>query len=93
MNAYKHIYGSASPPRLVRVEKQENHQGVSIFSRDRDKTMDGGKSMPDHIMIACAVCLAEIPASVARVFEAQDYIQHFCGIDCYKQWQDGQVNS
>jgi hypothetical protein len=57
-------------------------------------TMDiGRRYMPDNVMIACAVCLSEIPASTARVFEAQDYIQYFCGIDCYKKWQDKQNNS
>jgi len=39
------------------------------------------------VAIDCSVCLEEIPASEARVFEAQDYIQYFCGIDCYDKFQ------
>lgn len=56
----------------------------------------GGVAMNDKIdmlyvtMIECAICLKEIPESEAKIFEAQDYLQHFCGIDCYKKWQDQQ---
>lgn len=38
--------------------------------------------------VACSVCLAEIPESVAVSSEADDYTQHFCGITCYTQWRD-----
>ncbi|MBL1276194.1 MAG: DUF3330 domain-containing protein [Ectothiorhodospiraceae bacterium] len=37
--------------------------------------------------IACSICLAEIPESVAVSSEADDYTQHFCGIDCYTIWR------
>ncbi len=38
-------------------------------------------------MVACEVCLTEIPTSVAISQEADDYAQHFCGIECYSQWK------
>ena len=41
---------------------------------------------PDNV--ACSICLAEIPESVAVSSEADDYTQHFCGITCYTQWRD-----
>lgn len=38
--------------------------------------------------VACCTCLSEIPESVATNSEADEYIQHFCGIECYTQWHD-----
>jgi hypothetical protein len=40
------------------------------------------------IYITCEVCLAEIPVSVSMSSEADDYAQHFCGIECYNIWRD-----
>ncbi|MBI5005492.1 MAG: DUF3330 domain-containing protein [Nitrosomonadales bacterium] len=37
--------------------------------------------------IPCDVCHKEIPLSEAQRFEAQDYVAHFCGLDCYSTWQ------
>ena len=38
--------------------------------------------------VACDVCLKEIPESVAVSSEADDYTQHFCGIECYNKWRE-----
>ncbi|MEW6313568.1 MAG: DUF3330 domain-containing protein [Pseudomonadota bacterium] len=38
-------------------------------------------------MVACEVCLTEIPGSAARSVEASDYVHHFCGLDCLERWQ------
>ncbi len=45
-----------------------------------DKPVENG-------MVACEVCLKEIPVSEARSEEASDYVLYFCGIDCYQQWK------
>ena len=42
---------------------------------------------PDKI-VACDICLKEIPESVANCMEGADYIHHFCGLECYQKWQD-----
>ena len=42
----------------------------------------------DQGLIACDVCLKEIPASGAKNEETSDYVLHFCGIDCYAKWKD-----
>ncbi|MGD8566615.1 MAG: DUF3330 domain-containing protein [Gammaproteobacteria bacterium] len=39
-------------------------------------------------LVECAVCLEEVPASGAKNEETSDYVFHFCGIDCYAQWQE-----
>ena len=38
-------------------------------------------------MIACEVCLKEIPISEAKVEEATDYVSYFCGLECYDKWK------
>ncbi len=39
---------------------------------------------PEHV--SCKVCLKEVPKSEAEIAEAQDYVLHFCGLECYDQW-------
>ena len=41
----------------------------------------------DDEMIECSVCLKEVPKSEAKIAEAQDYVQYFCGLECYTKWQ------
>lgn len=41
----------------------------------------------DSGLVACEVCLREIPASEASSCEASDYVVHFCGLDCYEKWR------
>jgi len=36
--------------------------------------------------IACEICLKEIPRSEALNAQAEDYVVHFCGLDCYRAW-------
>ena len=40
--------------------------------------------------VSCEVCLAEIPESVAMSSEGNEYTQHFCGIECYEKWRNGE---
>lgn len=37
--------------------------------------------------VACEVCLKQIPVSEAKNEEAQDYVVHFCGLDCHEKWK------
>lgn len=39
-------------------------------------------------VVNCAVCLKEIPADSVRVTDAQDYVYHFCGLDCLELWRE-----
>ena len=38
-------------------------------------------------MVACEICLKEVPLSEAVIPEAEDYVAHFCGLECYNQWK------
>lgn len=42
----------------------------------------------DQPLLACRVCLSEIPASVADAAEGRDYVHYFCGADCYTLWRE-----
>jgi hypothetical protein len=47
------------------------------------------KPTPTQVeMVACEVCLKEIPITEARSEEATDYVVHFCGLDCYTKWKE-----
>ena len=41
----------------------------------------------EGIMMACDICLKEIPASESKNCEATDYVIHFCGLECYEKWR------
>ena len=42
--------------------------------------------------VPCEVCMKEVPVSDAQIEETDDYVRHFCGLDCYKKWR-GQAES
>lgn len=39
-------------------------------------------------LLECEVCLSEIPDSVGINAEADEYVSHYCGLECYQRWQD-----
>lgn len=42
---------------------------------------------PKEELVACDICLKEVPLSEATTPEAVDYVAHFCGLECYAKWQ------
>lgn len=40
----------------------------------------------EPLTVPCEVCLKEIPRAEAVNAEAEDYVMHFCGLDCYRAW-------
>ncbi len=38
-------------------------------------------------VLACNVCLKEIPHSAAKSHEAAEYVYYFCGDACFAQWE------
>jgi hypothetical protein len=55
------------------------HLRVSLDVRDDSND-------PDPI-VSCSVCQHEIPLSAAASREATDYVEYFCGVECYHQWR------
>ena len=39
------------------------------------------------VALSCAVCLKEVPSDAIKLTDAQDYVLHFCGLDCLEEWQ------
>ena len=37
--------------------------------------------------LSCAECMKEIPADTGHSADVDDYVQHFCGLDCFQAWQ------
>ena len=50
--------------------------------------MSDSKKAHDDEIIACEICMKEIPASEAKSDEASDYVRYFCGLDCYERWSN-----
>ena len=46
------------------------------------------KSPTKDEMVACDICLKEVPISEAENEEASDYVYHFCGLECYAKWKE-----
>ena len=38
-------------------------------------------------VLTCEVCLKEIPADSVMHADAQDYVHHFCGLECLEIWR------
>lgn len=38
-------------------------------------------------VFSCDVCLKDVPADSVKLKDAQDYVHHFCGLDCLGVWQ------
>ena len=34
-------------------------------------------------LIDCEICFKEIPESIVMTEEGEDYVRHFCGLECY----------
>ena len=49
------------------------------MTKSSDKTADE--------KVSCSVCRKEVPLSEAMIPEAEDYVAHFCGLECYTQWK------
>ncbi|EPD8431150.1 DUF3330 domain-containing protein [Pseudomonas aeruginosa] len=44
-------------------------------------------SANDATTINCCVCCKEIPLDAAFTPEGAEYVEHFCGLDCYARFQ------
>ena len=38
-------------------------------------------------LVACEICMKEIPVSEAKSEEASGYVAHYCGLECYEIWK------
>ncbi|MDH5594344.1 MAG: DUF3330 domain-containing protein [Gammaproteobacteria bacterium] len=47
----------------------------------------------DEPLLQCNVCLKEIPKSLAKSEEGDEYVYYFCGRDCHDKWLKENGNS
>lgn len=63
------------------TDKSINKQSYRRYDMaDSDKTIE-------NETVECEICLKEVPKSGAKSVETSEYVHHFCGVDCYAQWQ------
>jgi hypothetical protein len=55
-----------------------------------DLIMLNKPEIPPEGLVACEVCMKEIPRSVASSQEGSDYVLYFCGDNCFATWRKGQ---
>jgi len=55
---------------------------VMVDSKKQDTS-----SETQEQLLACHICLKEVPASGAKSDETSDYVRHFCGLECYDKWK------
>jgi EAL domain-containing protein (putative c-di-GMP-specific phosphodiesterase class I) len=56
---------------------------ADFIARWRNTTM----SANDSTTVNCCVCCKEIPIDAAFTPEGAEYVEHFCGLDCYARFQ------
>lgn len=39
-------------------------------------------------LVSCEICLKEVPLNEAINPETDDYVVHFCGLECYEKWKN-----
>ncbi len=52
---------------------------------------DNDKQTQDE-KVECDICMKEIPKSGAQMDETNDYVAHFCGLDCFDKWKHQKEN-
>ena len=50
--------------------------------------MNNHNNLTETEKVACEICLNEVPHSEAQTAEVDDYVVHFCGLECYEQWSE-----
>jgi len=43
-------------------------------------------------LVPCHMCLAQVHVRGLSEVQARDYVEHFCGQECYEKWSRGLDN-
>ena len=49
--------------------------------------MTDEKKKSEEPSLSCSICLKDISHEEGETYEVDDYVHHFCGLDCYSEWQ------
>jgi hypothetical protein len=53
---------------------------------EEENAMTATEKRFDEELIACEICLKEVPITEATNPEATDYVVHYYGLECYERW-------
>lgn len=51
-----------------------------------DKHDENEVAVEGEPQVACSICRSEIPLSAALTPEGEQYVEYYCGLDCYETW-------
>ena len=49
--------------------------------------MSSDKKPVELEQVSCDICLKEVPISESTTPETDEYVAHFCGLECYEKWK------
>ena len=49
------------------------------------------KPPKEEAPLSCSLCMKEMPHDLSHTLEGPDYVHHFCGLECYRKWQEQQA--
>ena len=38
-------------------------------------------------VLACQICMKEVPKDLSKSAEGVEYVYHFCGQECFEKWE------
>lgn len=45
------------------------------------------KKKEEKPVLSCEICMKEIGHEEGETFEVDEYVHHFCGLECYSKWR------
>jgi hypothetical protein len=73
---------------MIQADKLENTKNLG-FENDSAIMVGKGKIMSENEeKIACHVCKTMIPKATALHAEGEEYVLHFCNLDCMDYWRN-----
>ncbi len=48
--------------------------------------MDTHANSKDQELLSCEICIKEVPMMSGKALEIDDYVMHFCGLECFDKW-------
>lgn len=67
-------------PKEVEMDKNANlsQAGAPVLACEHDH---------ECTVLTCDYCLKDLPAKDTLREEAEGYVAHFCGLECFEAWQ------
>ncbi len=60
---------------------------AAVFAGFVNQWRGSAMTTTDQATVACCVCCKEIPLDAAFTPDGAEYVEHFCGLECYQRFQ------